>query len=461
VAESPAPAWNPLRWPLPVRVLLGVVLGVALGVVFGRDEIALGWTNEDLARLGGLYIRLLTALATPLIFFAIVDAFVRTQITGRQGLKMLLVCSVNIAAAFAIGLTILNVWQPGRSWRGIVAEQMNAPAVEGDANPRLAATLPSAADGPSLSLLDMLDGYVPKSIAQPAVENMVLTVAVLAILLGAAMRSLKTTEDAALAEAMGTFERLMTACFQIVVKMLAWLIELAPFASCFVIAGLMGRTEDLRGLLESVGAYFATVMAALGVHALVYYPLSAWLVGGVSPRVYFREGAGAILTGFSINSSLATAPVTLKALARMGVSDSSARLSACVGTNFNNDGITLYEAMTALFVAQAAGMELPLGAQVSVLLVVLAGSMGIAGIPNSGLIILTLVLKAARLPDDVVAIVLPMVYSIDFINARVRSAVNVMGDLQVAIVLDAGRRQGAETPASPKPPDASADSSDA
>jgi Na+/H+-dicarboxylate symporter len=96
-----------------------------------------------------------------------------------------------------------------------------------------------------------------------------------------------------------------------------------------------------------------------------------------------------------------------------------------------------------------------------VLLVVLAGSMGIAGIPNSGLIILTLVLKAARLPDDVVAIVLPMVYSIDFINARVRSAVNVMGDLQVAIVLDAGRRQGAETPASPKPPDASADSSDA
>jgi Na+/H+-dicarboxylate symporter len=437
VAESTAPAWNPLRWPLPVRVLLGVVLGVALGVTFGQREIVLGWTNDDLARLGGLYIRLLTALATPLIFFAIVDAFVRTQISGRQGLKMLLVCSVNIAAAFAIGLTILNVWQPGLTWRGIVAEQMEAPAAQAGAE--VAATVPPIAEGPSLSLLDMLDGYVPKSIAQPAVENMVLTVAVLAILLGAAMRSLKGTEDASLAEAMGTFERLMTACFQIVVKMLAWLIELAPFASCFVIAGLMGRTEDLRGLLESVGAYFATVMAALGVHALVYYPLSAWLVGGVSPRVYFREGAGAILTGFSINSSLATAPITLKALDRMGVSDSSARLSACVGTNFNNDGITLYEAMTALFVAQAAGMELSLAQQVSVLLVVLAGSMGIAGIPNSGLIILTLVLKAARLPEDVVAIVLPMVYSIDFINARVRSAVNVMGDLQVAIVLDAGK----------------------
>jgi Na+/H+-dicarboxylate symporter len=91
-----------------------------------------------------------------------------------------------------------------------------------------------------------------------------------------------------------------------------------------------------------------------------------------------------------------------------------------------------------LFVAQAAGMDLHVGQQVTILLAALAGSMGIAGIPNSGLIILTLVLKAARLPDDVVNLVLPIVYSIDFFNARVRSAVNVMGDMQVAILLDAG-----------------------
>jgi DAACS family dicarboxylate/amino acid:cation (Na+ or H+) symporter len=283
----------------------------------------------------------------------------------------------------------------------------------------------------------MLDSYVPRSIAQPVVENMVLTVAVLAILLGAAMRSLKGTSDAQLAEALGAFERLITASFQIVVKMLAWLIELAPFAICFVIAGVVGATEDLGALVERVGVYFATVMAALGLHALVYYPLSAWLIGGVPPRTFFREGAGAILTGFSINSSLATAPLTLKALGRMRVSDSSARLSACVGTNFNNDGITLYEAMTALFVAQAAGMELHIAQQIPILLVVLAGSMGIAGIPNSGLIILTLVLKAARLPEEAVNLALPIIYSIDFINARVRSAVNVMGDMQVAILLDA------------------------
>ena len=167
-------------------------------------------------------------------------------------------------------------------------------------------------------------------------------------------------------------------------------------------AGIVGRVGDLGALFSCVGVFLVTVLAALSLHALLYYPLSAWLIGGKSPRVYFREGAGAVLTGFSINSSLATAPLTLIALGRMQVSESSARLSACVGTNFNNDGITLYEAITALFIAQAAGMELHVTQQISILLAALAGSMGIAGIPNSGLIILTLVLKAARLPDDTI-----------------------------------------------------------
>jgi Na+/H+-dicarboxylate symporter len=363
---------------------------------------------------------------------------VQTQITGRQGLKMLLICGVNIAIAFAIGLAILNIWQPGRTWYGTLIERAGESAAAAGSR---AEEISRQAEGTSLSLLEMLKSYVPRSIAQPVAENMVLTIAVLAILVGAAMRSLKSTSDGATAIALGTFERLITACFQVLLKMLSWLIDLAPYAICLAVAGVVGGTEDIGALISRVGIYFVTIMAALALHSVVYYPLTAWLIGGKSPRVLFREGAGAILTGFSINSSLATAPLTLAALARMRVSDSSARLSACVGTNFNNDGITLYEAMTALFVAQAAGMDLDIGQQISILLAALAGSMGIAGIPNSGFIILTLVLKAAQLPDEVVNLALPIVYSIDFINARVRSAVNVMGDMQVAILLDAGAKR--------------------
>jgi Na+/H+-dicarboxylate symporter len=458
VADTPARSWNPLRWPLYLRVLAGVVVGICIGKLFGRGNILFGATTEDLATLGGLYIRFLTAMATPLIFFSIVDAFVKTHISGRQGIKMIIICLVNICVAFVIGLTILNVWQPGRTWEGTLIPRA---AAASDVDQAKVARLAEQAGHVSLSPLQVLDSYVPNSIIKPFSENTVLTVAALAILLGAAMRSLQSTRDEVVFESLATFERLITACFLLVMKMLGWLIQLAPFAICFVVAGILGATDDLGMLLQRVGVYFATVMTALGIHALLYYPLTSWLIGGKSPRRFFREGAAAVLTGFSINSSLATVPLTLKALDRLNVSESSARLSACVGTNFNNDGITLYEAITALFLAQAAGMHLGLGQQIAVLIVVLASSMGIAGIPNSGLIILALVLKATRLPDDVVSLALPIVYSIDFINGRTRSAVNVMGDLQVAILLDAGapedQRQAILPEHAPAPPVADAE----
>ena len=445
-SDSPPPSssvWNPWRWPMYLRVLAGVLLGAAIGLTFATRPIVFGGTTAELGEIASLYIQLLTTLATPLIFFAILDAFVRTHITGRQGAKMFAICGVNIAVAFAIGLTIINVWQPGRAWQGTLAARAETVATgEKESDKAKALDVAEKAKQTSLSPLKLLKSYVPKSIAQPFTDNMVLTVAALAILIGAAMRSLKAATSAGaddereLAAALNAFEQCVVATYQIVLKLLGWIIEVAPLAICLAVAGVVGTTG--ADVFKLVGVFLATVVSALAVHALGYYLLSAWLIGGKSPRVFLREGLTAILTGFSINSSLATAPLTLDALKRMRVSESSARLSACVGTNFNNDGITLYEAITALFIAQAAGMSLPLSQQITILLAALAGSMGIAGIPNSGLIILALVLKAAQLPDDIVQLALPIVYSIDFINARLRSAVNVMGDIQVAILLDAG-----------------------
>lgn len=433
--------WFPWRWPLYMRVVLGVILGTAIGLAFGKREIAFGWNNDHLKTIAGLYIRLLTALATPLIFLAIVEAFVRTHISGRQGLKMFLICALNICVAFFIGLTILNVWQPGRAWAGTHAEQMAAAGVAERSKPAdKVADVTEQASKVSLSPLDIVRSYIPESVGQAFNENMILTVAALAILAGAAMRSLKNRGDAEVQAAMVTLDAFIVAAYQVILQMLMWLIEIAPLAICLAVAGAIGAAG--LATFKLVGVFFLTVCSALGIHALLYYPLSAWLIGGVSPLRFFRAGANAILTGFSLNSSLATAPLTLEVLKRLGVSDSSARLSACVGTNFNNDGITLYEAITALFVAQAAGMDLSLVQQITILLAALAGSMGIAGIPNSGLIILTLVLKAAQLPDQTVQFALPIVYSIDFIVARLRSAVNVMGDIQVAVLLDAGSRGG-------------------
>lgn len=133
-------------------------------------------------------------------------------------------------------------------------------------------------------------------------------------------------------------------------------------------------------------------------------------------------------------------PVTLRCLTRnIGVSDESARLAACVGTNLNNDGITLYEAMAALFLAQAYGFDLTVAQQAVVVLASLMAGIGVAGIPEAGLIVLPLVLAAAGLPEQLIAVAIPLILPVDWIIARVRSGVNVMSDMLVAILLDRRR----------------------
>jgi len=121
----------------------------------------------------------------------------------------------------------------------------------------------------------------------------------------------------------------------------------------------------------------------------------------------------------------------------MKVSPESARLAACVGTNLNNDGITLYEAMAALFLAQALGYDLSMGHQLLIVIASIMAGVGVAGIPEAGLVVLPLVLSAAGLPNNIIAAAIPLIMTVDWILARVRSGVNVMSDMLVAILLDA------------------------
>ena len=145
------------------------------------------------------------------------------------------------------------------------------------------------------------------------------------------------------------------------------------------------------------------------------------------------------MTAVSSNSSLATVPITLRCLDRMQVSPQSARLAACVGTNLNNDGITLYAAMAALFLAQALGFDLPLGNQLLIVAASMIAGAGVAGIPEAGMIVLPLVLSGAGLPTHVIVAAIPLILTVDWIIARARSGVNVLSDMLVAILLDVGR----------------------
>lgn len=419
--------------PLYLRILIGVALGTALGLVFGEGPIVLGLRNKQLGDLGLLVIRLLKALAVPLIFFAILDAFVRTAISARRGAKMIVICLVNVSVAFAIGLTIMNTWRPGEAWRGRFDTLLGSLSAGG---------VPSAPTA-TLDPLQNIDGYVPVSLLDPFSRNSVISVVLLSLFVGAALRHVRRRQQAERVTTIEALERFIAAAYEVLVVMLYWVVQTIPFAVFGVVAQVVGQAG--LAAFSALGTFLIVILSGLLLHAFVYYPLVAWLVGRKPPRVYVGGGADAILMGLSTNSSLATVPVTLRCLTKnMGVSDESARLAACVGTNLNNDGIALYDAMAALFIAQACGFDLTLAQQAVVLMASLMAGVGIAGIPEAGLIVLPLVLGSVGLPEAVVAAAIPLVLPVDWIIGRVRSVVNVMSDMLVAIVLDRGSATATE-----------------
>lgn len=429
--------------PLYTQVLIAVTCGALLGAIFGLEPYLGGLRNEQLGKLGLFVVTLLKTLAIPLIFFAILDALIRTTIPLRQGGKLLAICLVNVSVAMAIGLAVMNIWEPGRAWLGHVDELLHL--VPGTT---LSSSALATVQAGSQSPIEYLASYIPRTIADPFSSNNIIGVVLLALVLGATLRYLQSKSGqagGAVSVVVGIIERI----YGWLVQILGWIILVVPLAVFGVVAQVVGKSGV--GVFSVLWIFLVAMLAGLAIHSLIYYPLVAWLVGKKSPKIYIGQGADAIMTAVSCNSSLATVPVTLRCLERMNVSPQSSRLAACVGTNLNNDGITLYEAMAALFLAQALGYDLPMAKQILIVLASIIAGAGVAGIPEAGLIVLPLVLAAAGLPDHVIIAAIPLIMTVDWIIARARSGVNVMSDMLVAILLDAGEATPSPAPAAVRP----------
>lgn len=411
--------------PFYLQILIAVSLGCLLGVFFGKDSSHY-WANESLSELGLAVIRLLKILAIPLILFAIVETILKTEITGKSAAKVVGICLFNVSVAMVIGLLILNIFQPGKYWAG----RISPPKQEGTATAQ--GEVKNEHKKPSIDPVKVVSGLVPESIVDPFLKNNTISVIILALFFGFAFKKMRHAGET---ERINNVEKLIETLFHATLTVIGYVIKIIPYAVFCLVAAAVGKSG--LGVFSVLWIFLATILAGFFVHAFVYYPLMAWLVGKKSPLVYFGKGGETMLMAFSVNSSLATMPVTLKTLTqRMGVSETSARMSACFATNLNNDGITLYEAMTALFLTQALGFDLPLSAQIFIVLISIFVSMGIAGIPEAGLIILPLVLGASGLSDQSIAMAIALIIPIDWFIARLRSAVNVMSDMTVAIMLD-------------------------
>lgn len=391
------------RVPFVLRMAGAIALGIVAGLLL-REQAA------SLVVPARLVLRLLGALAPPLILCAILRSLILTEATGRDAGRLAFILTTNTVVAITIGLVLVNFLRPG------------------DGAP-LTVDEPSARGGaPGAGVLDLF----PKSILGPLTDQgSVLQVALLALVLGLALRRHRD-------HAVRTVADVVDLGFQTFLRVLLWVIELLPIAVFCVAANIAG-TRGLRGF-GPLGAFAGTVVLALALQ-IAYYLLRVRLGSRISPWRMLSATQEALVTAFSTASSAATMPVTYGNLTgRLGVGDRSASLAALVGTNFNNDGTALYEAVAALFVAQALGIDLSLWQQLVVMAASITASVG-AAVPEAGIVSMTLVFSAVGLPVEAIGTLLV----IDWLLDRARTATNVLGDIATACLLE-GRTPKEESP---------------
>lgn len=406
--QSTFAAYN--RVPLYLRIVGGLLLGLAIGLVlYGmrtREPWGVNQTAWILETGAKLVLQFLSAIAAPLILLAVVRALMAAKIQGRQGAYLIFLLALNTLVAICIGLLVANVIQPGRFSHMIAGTPMEAPK----------------------DLAEQLMHNIPSSLLGPLVEGNVIAVVILALVFGLAARRLDGRMRTLLEDASETG-------FQLILIVLHWIIWLVPLAVMGKVAAVIARqgVEPFKAL----GAFIGAVLLALLLQATWYLLRIRWK-SWVPPLYLIRQTRDALVMAFSTASSTAAMPVTFQRLRHgVGLRERSASLGALVGSNFNNDGTALYEAMAALFVAQMSSAHLTIGQQIIVVLTSVVASVGAAGIPEAGMVTMTLVFNAVGLDTAFIPLLLP----IDWFLDRCRTAINVMGDMNVSCLLDGKVRE--------------------
>jgi Na+/H+-dicarboxylate symporter len=384
--------------PLWQKIVIGMILGITVGIIFGEDAVIL-------KPIGSLFVNTIKMLIVPLVFCSIIVGITSMQDTskmGRIGFKAVIFYLLSTAVAISIGLALGNILQPGAGL-DLVAQQ----AETAKATP---------------SLADTLVALVPTNPIGALAQGHILQIIVFAVALGVSLTLIGEKGKPAVA----VFESLAEAMY----KLTDLVMKLAPygvFALMAWVAGKYGLTL-LLPLMKVIGAvYLGSILHVLGVYsALILF------IAKLSPVRYFRGIVDAQVVAFTTTSSAGTLPISMKcARENLGVSKGVSSFVLPLGTTINMDGTALYQGVTTLFVAQAFGIDLGMPEYITIILTATLASIGTAGVPGAGLIMLTLVLTTVGLPVEGVA----LIAGIDRILDMARTTVNISGDIAASVII--------------------------
>ncbi|UPR37222.1 dicarboxylate/amino acid:cation symporter [Vibrio cyclitrophicus] len=392
------------------RVILGMVVGILTGFAIQSLFADSGFVNNyivnGLFEVGGqIFVASLKMLVVPLVFVSLVcgtSSLKDLSTLGRMGGKTLALYIGTTAVAITLALSIGNLFQPGAGADLTAASSFKS------------------ADAPSLGqvIIDMF----PTNPIQAMAEGKTLQVIVFAVLFGIAI------------SAAGKPGERIAAVFsdlnEVIMKLVALLMNLAPYGVFFLMAKLFSGLG--LGAIWNLAEYFLVLAGTLLLHGLVTY--SAMLKGftGLSPITFLRKMEDAIMFAFSTASSNATIPVTMEtAKNRMGVDNKVASFTVPLGATVNMDGTAIMQGVATAFIAQAYNIDLSMGDYLMVILTATLASVGTAGVPGVGLVMLAMVLNQVGLPLEGIALIM----GVDRLLDMIRTAVNITGDSAVSIIV--------------------------
>jgi Na+/H+-dicarboxylate symporter len=403
-----------------------IIIGMVLGIVYGLIASKMGWvdfTNDWIKPWGVIFVSLLKLIAVPLVFASLIKGVASLSDISklsRIGGKTIAIYLVSTVIAVAIGLCLVNIVNPGANFDKSSVELTEKSQLVTEKKIITAGNVNR--DGPLQFVVDI----VPTNIFLASSDNSnMLQVIFFAILFGIAIVMLPSEKTVYVK---GFFDGVNDIILQIVDLIMLT----SPYGVFALLAGLVVDYGASTTLFIALGKYSLTVIAGLLLMIVFLYPLILSLFTKLKYLDFFKAISPAQMLAFSTSSSAATLPVTMERCEdHLGVSKEVSSFVLPLGATINMDGTSLYQAVAAVFIAQAFGIELDLSQQLTIVLTATLASIGAAAVPGAGMVMLVIVLGAINVPAEGLA----LIFGVDRILDMIRTVVNVTGDATVAAVV--------------------------
>lgn len=413
-----------LHWKILIGMILGVIFGFAMLQFDGGAE----FVNNLIKPLGVIFIKLLKLIAIPLILASLIKGISDLKDISKLasiGVKTIVIYVLTTIIAISIGISLVNFFSPGDAVSDNTILKLTEVYSDNDSlQTKISEANKQQQNGP----IDFLVDIVPENAFSALSNNkLMLQVIFLAIFIGISLLLIGEKKSKPLKDFFDSLNDL-------VLKMVDLIMLTAPYAVFALLANVIVSSNDPE-LLYALLFYALVVLAGLGL-MFCFYMLILFLITKKNPFLFVKQISPAQLLAFSTSSSAATLPVTMNCIEkRVGVDREVSSFVLPVGATINMDGTSLYQAVAAVFIAQALNFDLTFSDQLMIILTALLASIGSAAVPGAGMVMLVIVLESVGFPADKLGIGLALIFAVDRPLDMCRTVINVTGDATVSTVI--------------------------